>query len=145
MLMPVFWEAEQLELGVQLQAYTHIPFSSRQENWSEHWVWRSQSVRERTAPCARLTLPLHYAKLDQLPRSESVLPSALAQRLALCLVRWCAMNWGIKCRARNLDGNSTHPSLFVPLLLVFLCKVPFFTIVWSCLGLTLIKHFEAFP
>lgn len=33
MLMPVFWEAEQLELGVQLQAYAHIPSSSRQENW----------------------------------------------------------------------------------------------------------------
>lgn len=33
MLMPVFWEAEQLELGVQLQAYAHIPSSSREENW----------------------------------------------------------------------------------------------------------------
>lgn len=48
-------------------------------NWSEHWVWRSQSARERTAPCAQLTLPLDFAKLDQLPLSKSVLFSTPAR------------------------------------------------------------------
>lgn len=102
MLRLVFREAEQLLLGVQLQAYTHIPFSSRQENWKLVWALGVKiPVCERTY---RTLCTAHPS--PRLCKIRSA--SSLWISFTFCtgtvkpwLVRWCAMNWGVKCRARN--------------------------------------------
>lgn len=144
MLMMVFREAEHLKLGVQLQAYTHIPFSSRRENWKLVWAL---GVKIPVCKGTYRTLCTAHPSpgLCRIRSASSPWINFTFCTSTLCLLRGHATNQDVKCRARNLDGNSTHPLLFVLLLLVVLCRVTFFTTTWSHLVLTLVKHFGALP